>query len=112
LQGAEVIALVCDVGGGAGVGTDVVHRQHFQCLHRAATFLADGGHVAAGAVLGEQRAALSGEGLVDRPEQFFGPGGRFEALQGFFDQVEVAHSYAGRVTRIALKRLASAIEKR
>ena len=38
LQGAEVIALVGDIAGGAGVGADVVHRQHFQVS-------APGGHL-------------------------------------------------------------------
>ena len=54
----------------------------------------------------------AGERLVDGAEQLLGPGRRFEALQGFFDQVEVAHAYAGRITCIALKGLARAIEKR
>lgn len=90
-QGAEVIALVGNVVGGARVGADGVHREHLQLLYRAAILLGDGRHMAAGAVFGEQCAALGGEGLVDGAEQVFRPGRRLEALQGFFDQVQVAH---------------------
>ena len=86
LQRAEVVALVGDVAGGAGVGADVLHGEHFQLLHRAAIDLADGGHMAAGAVLGKQRAALGGEGFVDGAEQVLRPSGRLEALQGLIDR--------------------------
>lgn len=111
LQGAEVIALVGNVAGGAGVGADVLHREHFQLLDRAAVFLGDGRHMATGAIFREQCAALGGEGLVDGAEQVFRPGRRFEPLQGFFDQVEVAYAHARWVARVTLERLAGAVEE-
>ena len=112
LQGTEVIALVGNVVGCAGVGADVVHQQHFQLLHRSAVFFGNGGQVAAGAVLGKECAALGGEGFVDGTEQVLRPGRRLEPLQGFFDQVQVAHPYAGWVAGIALERLPGCVEER
>ncbi|MNI35020.1 hypothetical protein D3C73_890310 [compost metagenome] len=103
--------MVGDVVGGGGVGADDIDRQHVQVLDPALAFLCHFGHVATGAVFGEQRTALGGQRFIDRAQQLFRPGWRFEALQCFFNQMQVAHPHAGRVAVVAHERLAVVVEE-
>ena len=103
--------MIGNVVGSAGVGADVFHREHFQVLHVSSFALSRPRDVAAGAVFAEQCATFCGQGVVDGPQQFFGPGGRCESLQGFFDQMQITHPDAGRVTIIALERLPITVEE-
>ncbi|MNT41891.1 hypothetical protein D3C72_1782740 [compost metagenome] len=63
------------------------------------------------AVFGEQGAALGCQGFVDRAQQIFRPGRRRESLQGFFDQVQVAHADTGGIAGVAHQRLAVLVEE-
>ncbi|MOA53860.1 hypothetical protein D3C78_1773830 [compost metagenome] len=65
LQGRQVEAMISDIVGGARVGADHVHGQHFQLLHRPPLAGDDLRYVATGAVLREQRTTLGGQRFVD-----------------------------------------------
>ncbi|MNP48866.1 hypothetical protein D3C76_1430140 [compost metagenome] len=103
--------MIGDIVGGARVGADYLHGQHFQLLHRAPFADADARYVATGAVLCEQRATFGGQRLVHRAQPFFRPGRRLESLQGLFDQVQIPHPDAGRVSIVVLEGLPFGIEK-
>ena len=103
--------MVGNVVGRVRIGADHRDGQHVQMLHPAVALLSLVRDVATGAVFGKQRTTLGGQRLVDRPEQLLGPGGRLQALQGFFDFIQVAHAHAGGVAVIALQRLAVGIEE-
>ena len=102
LQGADVIAVIGDVIGGIGVRADHVQCNDRQLLHAAACFVLDLRHVTPGAVFREQGAPFGGQRAVDLAEECFRPHGRFELLQGFFDQVQVMHPHTGGIARIPL----------
>ncbi|MNZ54200.1 hypothetical protein D3C78_720970 [compost metagenome] len=118
LQCAQVVLVVGDVVGGGRVGADFADRHQLHPPLRHAPF----GEIAVGAqrlhmravaihAIGlEQRTTKGGALQVDLAEQFGGPGRRPEALEGFFEGVEVTQAHAGGIALVAHYRLAVAAE--